>query len=144
IARAIARRPRLLLLDEPLSALDDDMRRKLQDYLLRIQQHYHLTTLLVSHHLPEIFRLADTVIDLEKGRIKRQGSPSEVFAGNLNAPFNSTGTIIDLTPAESGILVRIDCAGAVISLTIPPAKAASLRLGQQVTITSTLLNPEIH
>lgn len=139
IARAIARRPRLLLLDEPLSALDDDMRRKLQDYLLKIQQRYHLTTLLVSHHLPEIFRLADIVIDLENGRIKRQGPPADVFAGDANTPFTITGTIIGLTPS----LVHIDCAGTVLSLAITPAKAATLHPGQQVTVTSTLLNPEI-
>ena len=143
IARAIARRPRLLLLDEPLSALDDEMRRRLQDYLLKIQQRYHLTTLLVSHHLPEIFRLADTVIDLEKGRIEREGPPSEVFAGNTNIPFTTTGTIIDLTPAGNGIEVRVDYAGTVIRLTVTPTKAANLQPGQTVTITSILLNPEI-
>jgi molybdate transport system ATP-binding protein len=79
IARAIARKPRLLLLDEPLSALDDEMRHKLQDYILKARQRYQLTILLVSHHLPEIFRLADSVISLDQGRIVKQGLPAEVF-----------------------------------------------------------------
>ena len=147
IARAITRSPRLLLLDEPLSALDDEMRRKLQDYLLRIQQRYHLTTLLVSHHLPEIFRLADNVIHLEKGRIERQGPPAEVFTGNTAGLFKTPGTIIDLTPAGEGpdanIIARIDCAGTIITLTLSPSKAQNLRPGQTVTITSTLLDPEL-
>jgi molybdate transport system ATP-binding protein len=141
IARAIARRPRLLLLDEPLSALDDEMRHKLQDYLLKIQRHFRLTTLVVSHHLPEIFRLSTNVIHLEKGRIERQGPPSEVFADKPNITF--TGTIIDLTPVKDAILVRIDCAGTIIQLTIPAANAATLQPGRPVTITSTLLNPEL-
>jgi molybdate transport system ATP-binding protein len=81
LARAIARRPRLLLLDEPLSALDDDMRNKLQDYILTAHRHYKLTTLLVSHHLPEVLRLADEAIILENGKIIAQGDPSNLFAG---------------------------------------------------------------
>src|SRR5580692_2043583 len=73
LARAIARKPRLLLLDEPLSALDDEMRFKLQEYILMAHRHYRLTTIFVSHHLPEVFRLADEAILLEKGRIGGQG-----------------------------------------------------------------------
>lgn|SRR5680860_987625 len=70
LARAIVRKPKILLLDEPLSALDDEMRFKLQDYILKIHRYYQLTTILVSHHLPEIFKLSDQVIVLEKGKIK--------------------------------------------------------------------------
>lgn len=81
LARAIARRPRLLLLDEPLSALDDDMRNKLQDYILTAHRHYRLTTLLVTHHLPEVFRLADEAIIVENGKITAQGDPANLFAG---------------------------------------------------------------
>ncbi len=81
LARAIARRPKLLLLDEPLSALDDEMRMKLQEYILTAHRHYNLTTLLVSHHLPEVLRLADSAILLEHGRIVGQGEPSHLFAG---------------------------------------------------------------
>ena len=81
LARAIVRKPRLLLLDEPLSALDDDMRHRLQDYIERIRKHYDFTTVLVSHHLPEILRLADEVIWLDKGRIRQQGNPEKIFSG---------------------------------------------------------------
>jgi molybdate transport system ATP-binding protein len=81
LARAIARRPGLLLLDEPLSALDDDMRNKLQDYILTAHRHYRLTTLLVTHHLPEVLRLADEAIILENGKITAQGEPASLFAG---------------------------------------------------------------
>jgi len=81
LARAIVRKTRLLLLDEPLSALDDDMRHRLQDYIERIRKHYDFTTVLVSHHLPEILRLADEVIWLDKGRIRQQGNPEKIFSG---------------------------------------------------------------
>jgi molybdate transport system ATP-binding protein len=79
LARAIARRPRLLLLDEPLSALDNDLRDRLQDFILTAHRYYRLTTILVSHYLPEIFRLSDEVISIDKGLMQRQGPPSQVF-----------------------------------------------------------------
>ena len=82
LARAIIRKPRLLLLDEPLSALDDDMRHRLQDYIERIRHHFELTTVLVSHHLPEILRLSDKVIWLDKGKIRQEGSPETLFSNS--------------------------------------------------------------
>lgn len=79
LARALVPRPRLLLLDEPLSALDRAMRQRLQDYLLEIHRKYQLTILLVTHDLGEIFRLADRVVEMDEGKIVRKGTPGEVF-----------------------------------------------------------------
>jgi molybdate transport system ATP-binding protein len=141
IARAVARNPRLLLLDEPLSALDDEMRHKLLDYLLKIQRQYHLTTLLVSHHVTDIFRLSTSVIHLEKGRVERKGPPSEVFADKPHVTL--TGTIIDLTPTGDNFLVRIECAGAILRLNVSASKAATLGPGRPITITSALLDPQL-
>lgn len=83
LARAIVRKPTLLLLDEPLSALDDDMRRTLQTYLLQVHRSDdRLTTVLVSHHLPQIVQMADVVICMENGRIQQTGRPREIFSGS--------------------------------------------------------------
>lgn len=99
IARAIARKPRLLLLDEPLSALDDEMRHKLQDYILKVRQRYQLTILLVSHHLPEIFRLADSVITLDQGRIVKQGLPADLFPNRQDTPaLNIIAALLSIIP----------------------------------------------
>ncbi|GGF53795.1 hypothetical protein GCM10007301_11580 [Azorhizobium oxalatiphilum] len=69
LIRALARRPDLLLLDEPLSALDPQMRRQLQDELKRLHREFGTTTIMVSHDTAEILRLADRVIRLENGRV---------------------------------------------------------------------------
>ena len=82
LARAIIRRPELLLLDEPLSALDDDMRHRLQDYIEKIRHRFGLTTVLVSHHLPEILRLSDKVIWMDKGKIRQEGTPQMLFSNS--------------------------------------------------------------
>lgn len=79
LARALARRPRLLLLDEPLSAQDGKTRARLGAYLLDIHRQEKLTTVLVSHSLPEVRRLADQVVCLENGRIASLGGPGTVF-----------------------------------------------------------------
>ena len=79
LARALARRPALLLLDEPLSALDSASRSQLQQELALLHARCALTTLLVSHDVGEVFRLADKVLMLDHGRIIRSGTPVEVF-----------------------------------------------------------------
>lgn len=77
LARALVRRPKLLLLDEPLSALDATMRDHLQGFIREIHERYQLTTLLISHHAEEIQRLADRVLCLEKGKIVEEYKPAQ-------------------------------------------------------------------
>lgn len=77
LARALVRRPKLLLLDEPLSALDATMRDHLQRFIREIHERYRLTTLLISHHPEEIQRLADRVLCLEKGKIVEEYRPAQ-------------------------------------------------------------------
>lgn len=77
LARALVRRPKLLLLDEPLSALDTQMREHLQTFIRLLHERYALTTLLISHHPEEIQRLADRVLLLEKGKIVSENLTQE-------------------------------------------------------------------
>ena len=83
LARALVRRPKLLLLDEPLSALDTRMREHLQTYILELHQRYALTTLLISHHPEEIQRLADRVLMMEKGKIVNESLSAQDVTGGL-------------------------------------------------------------
>lgn len=68
LARAIAQRPALLLLDEPLSAIDRDMRVQLQDTLQEVHRRYKLTTIMVSHDVDEVVKLSDRVIHVADGK----------------------------------------------------------------------------
>lgn len=79
LARALVQKPPLLLLDEPLSALDQEMRIKLQSYLLEIHQKFGLTTILVSHEPQEVHRLSDMVYVVEQGRLVKTCTPDELF-----------------------------------------------------------------
>jgi len=75
LARALARRPRLLLLDEPLSALDLPTRLRLQQVLAEVHRQFELTTILISHDPAEITRLATRVLELDLGQVRCVGPP---------------------------------------------------------------------
>ena len=93
LARALARRPRLLLLDEPLSALDQPTRLRLQDALAEVHRQFKLTTVLISHDPAEIARLADRVVELDLGQVCRVGPPVAVAA-----PATVAGRVLAVLP----------------------------------------------
>jgi molybdate transport system ATP-binding protein len=79
LARALAAKPNLLLLDEPLSALDEEMRISLQDEILKAHEILNSVTLLVSHDKDEVRKLASKVVLLRNGAVVNSGKPEEVF-----------------------------------------------------------------
>ncbi|MEM8896671.1 MAG: ABC transporter ATP-binding protein [Bacteroidota bacterium] len=79
LARALAFKPNLLLLDEPLAALDQDLRTQLQTYLKEVHKRFQLTTIMVSHDEQEIRKLADEVWVMEEGTIIQRGKSEEVL-----------------------------------------------------------------
>ncbi len=79
LARALAAKPNLLLLDEPLSALDEEMRMSLQDEILKAHHMLNSVTLLVSHDKDEVRKLASKVVLLRNGTVVNSGKPGEVF-----------------------------------------------------------------
>jgi len=70
LARAVIKKPKVLLLDEPLSSLDTKMRIKLQEYILKLHKEFDLTTIMVSHDLAEVYKMADSIAKIEQGRLK--------------------------------------------------------------------------
>jgi spermidine/putrescine transport system ATP-binding protein len=79
IARAIVNRPAVLLLDEPLSALDYRLRKQMQLYLKHLQRRLGITFILVTHDQEEAFSMSDRVVVLNAGRIEQVGRPSDVY-----------------------------------------------------------------
>jgi len=85
LARALIRRPDLLLLDEPFSALDHPLRKEMQSFLKDIRNKFNVPIILVTHDLSEAYTVADKVIVYSQGRIVQTGSPVEVAQKPLNA-----------------------------------------------------------
>ena len=85
IARALVNHPRVLLLDEPLSALDLKLRKEMQRELKAIQQRVGITFVFVTHDQEEALTMSDTVVVLNKGRIQQIGTPTDIYNEPKNA-----------------------------------------------------------
>ncbi|MFC5909405.1 ABC transporter ATP-binding protein [Streptacidiphilus monticola] len=110
LARALALRPRVLLLDEPLSALDAKVRLTLRDEIRRLQQELGLTTLFVTHDQEEALSLADRVAVMHAGRLEQVASPAELYARPATAfvaEFVGTMNRVRGTVAQDGTTVEV-------------------------------------
>jgi sulfate transport system ATP-binding protein len=79
LARALAVRPSVLLLDEPFGALDATVRKELRAWLRRLHDEMHVTTLFVTHDQEEAMEVAQTIVVMNEGRIEQIGSPREIY-----------------------------------------------------------------
>lgn len=86
LARALAVQPSVLLLDEPFGALDAKVRQELRQWLRRLHEEIHLTTVFVTHDQEEAFEVADRVVVMRSGKVEQSGTPQEVFDHPAN-PF---------------------------------------------------------
>ena len=128
LARAIVTRPTVLLLDEPLSALDRRLRQEMQVELRRIQRESGLTTIFVTHDQEEALTLSDRVAILDRGRIVQEGPPAEIYerpASRFAAAFLGDANFLQGVSTPQGIEV----AGGVLR-TIdplpPPGSSATI------------------
>jgi molybdate transport system ATP-binding protein len=83
LARAILSRPQLLLLDEPLAALDVGLKEKILPYLARVRDEFSMPIIYVTHNMSEVLTLADWVLMIRQGRLIAQGIPTDIFASSL-------------------------------------------------------------
>ena len=98
IARALINRPRVLLLDEPLGALDLKLRKDMQNELKRIQRETGITFIYVTHDQEEALSMSDTVVVMANGRIQQIGTPTDIYNEPVNAfvaDFIGESNIID-------------------------------------------------
>lgn len=145
LARALVSQPRMLLLDEPLSALDRELRVKLQSYILEVHKEFHLTTLLISHDVSEIIRLSDYMFELDQGSIIRQGNPVSLFSSDrVIAKFQFTGEVISMVPQDFIVIVTVLIGKDLVKVIANDTEAADLQLGDKVLIASKAFNPIIH
>ena len=145
LARALARKPQLLMLDEPLSALDAEMRNALQDEIAKAHRLSGVTTLLVSHDLNEVFRLASHVICIENGVITRSGKAEAVFSDNsISGKVQITGQIARIEKQDTiNIVTVISGNNQIIKVIAFDSDLENLKLGDRVMVFSKAFNPII-
>ena len=107
IARALVNRPKVLLLDEPLAALDLKLRKDMQIELKRIQQQVGITFIYVTHDQEEALTMSDTIVVMDKGSIQQIGTPEDIYNEPKNAfvaDFIGESNIIDGTMPEDNVV----------------------------------------
>jgi putative spermidine/putrescine transport system ATP-binding protein len=122
LARALAIRPTVLLLDEPLSALDAKVRAQLRDEIRRVQLEVGITTLFVTHDQEEALAIADRVGVMQAGRLEQLGAPTEVYAQP------ATAFVAEFVGLTNRVPARVeDGAATVLGVRLPLVDAATPR-----------------
>ncbi|EAJ9754957.1 sulfate/molybdate ABC transporter ATP-binding protein [Campylobacter coli] len=138
LARALAREPQILLLDEPLSALDFKMRSFLQDELVKILQHFKITTLLVSHDLAEIYKLSHRILELSDGKIIKGARTNEFFtSSNLSAKLRLSATLLEMKKSDILVIFTLLLNQDIVKITL--SEEEFLKSYKDVKIGDTLL-----
>lgn len=144
LARALVRKPHILLLDEPLSALDGEMRSRLQEYIIKTHNLYQLTTLLVSHDVGEIFRMADQVIVLKEGKITKRGRPEAIFLNQrVSGKYKFSGEVLKITPSDVVFIVNVKIANNIVRVIASKKEIANVKIGDKIMLISKAFKPVI-
>lgn len=142
VARTLMTNPKILLLDEPLSALDSAMRLKLQDELSSIHTKFGITSLLVSHDISEVFRLSNRVFKIFSGQITDDGTPNQVFANqNISGKFKIVGEILSIKKSDILYIVEVLAHNEIIKVTAVKSDVETLNIGDKILLSSKAFNP---
>lgn len=142
LARALVRHPKILLLDEPLSALDPSMRQKLQDELSLIHQRLGVTTLLVSHDIAETVKLSDRLAQVELGHIRALCPPMEFFSPqSLSGKLQLIGEVLKIEEDFPAVIVTLLVGSSVVRTVLSSVEASELRIGEHAIISTKAFNP---
>ena len=128
LARALVIKPQLLLLDEPLSALDRKVRQEVREELKRIQAETGVTTVMVTHDQEEALFLADRVLVLEGGALRQQGAPTDIYSNPVDdfvAGFLGAINVLRVTADGQTLAIGAQRFAPPPDVTAALAKAAS-------------------
>jgi sulfate transport system ATP-binding protein len=149
LARALAVEPTVLLLDEPFGALDAKVRKELRDWLRRLHDEVHVTTVFVTHDQEEALEVADEIVVINEGRVEQIGTPDQLYdepandfvmgflgevtrlAGHTLRPHDIEVSLSPVPAATEGTVTRVLRVGFEVKLTVTTAS------GDEVTVTMT-------
>jgi len=142
LARALARKPDLLLLDEPLSALDIEMRNTLQDEILHIHKLWGITTIIVSHDLPEVFKLCNRVIAFKNGGISDNGDPYDVFArSRISGKLQFVAEVLKVEREDAIDILTLLIGNSPLKIPVSNNREEAFLPGDRALVISEAFNP---
>jgi len=144
LCRAMMNSPKLLLLDEPLSALDPSMRIKLQNEILTLHKEFGTTTIMVSHDPSEIYRLSNRVVVLEQGKIINDGNATDVLLKTQGSQkFSFEGELLDIIKTDVIYVAIISIGQQLVEVVLCEEEAKNLSIGQKVRVGTKAFAPTL-
>ena len=144
LCRALMNQPKLLLLDEPLSALDLSMRKKLQEDIKRFHDEFDMTTIMVSHDPSEIYKLSSRVLLLEDGQIIKDGKAKDVLLKTRGSQkFSFEGELLEIYKADILNIAIVSIAEQLVKVVLDSSQASELKVGDLVFISTKAFSPTI-
>ncbi len=143
LARALVRSPQVLLLDEPLSALDLNLRLKLQDEIVKIHQKIKIPMILVSHDVSEVFKLSGRIFVIDKGKIIKSGIPAELFAHKISGKFKFTAEILEIKKDGIVNILTVKIGNHIAKVVATDEEVAYLKVGSKIVVATKAFNPMI-
>jgi len=144
LCRAMMNHPKLLLMDEPLSALDSGMRTKLQNEILILHKEFGTITVMVSHDPSEIYRLSNRVIVLEQGKIINDGTAKDVLLKTKGSQkFSFEGELLDIKKVDVIYVAIVAIGQQLVEIVVSSDEKKDLKIGQIVKIGTKAFTPTI-
>ena len=144
LCRALMNRPKILLMDEPLSALDSNMRTKLQDEILTLHKEFKTTTIMVSHDSSEIYRLANRMVVLNYGQIISDGRPKDILLKTKGSQkFSFEGELLDIVKVDVIYVAIVSIGQQLVEVVVSKDEVINLEIGQRVTLSTKAFSPTI-
>lgn len=144
LCRALMNNPKLLLMDEPLSALDPNMRLKLQNEILKLHKEFNTTTIMVSHEPSEIYRLANRVLVMEQGKIIKDGNATEILLKTSGSQkFSFEGEILDIIKTDVIFIAIISIGQQLVEVVLCEDEAKQFKTGDKVRVGTKAFSPTL-
>jgi molybdate transport system ATP-binding protein len=144
LCRALMKRPKILLMDEPLSALDPEMRTKLQHDILRLHKEFDTTTIMVSHDPSEMYRLASRVLVLDHGKIIKEGLAKDILLKTQGSQkFTLQGELLDIKKADVIYIAIVAIGQQIVEIVLDSNEAKSFKIGQSVQVSTKAFSPSL-
>ncbi len=144
LCRAMMSKPKLLLMDEPLSALDPNLRLKLQDEILTLHKEFNTTSIMVSHDLSEIYKLSNRVLIMEFGKIIKDGRAKEVLLKTSGSQkFSFEGEVLDILKVDVIYVATISIGQQLVEVVASENEIKNIKIGQKVRVGTKAFSPII-
>ncbi len=144
LCRALMRKPDILLLDEPFSALDEKRKEELQNEIYTFHKEFNLTTIMVSHSSTEIYKLANKMIEIKNGKIIKSGTPKEILLKTRGSEkFSLKGKIIDIIKADVINIAVVSLGTHIVEIVISEFEAEQFKKNDEIIISTKAFHPNI-